>query len=203
MAMYNTFDEVDRFAEVLARIVKDRQSLSVPASGSLESESMCRDVSNILFAVSSGESPDKIADDLADDFLFCDDPQSKTKLLIEFGQQLPDSFDQLKRITTAVPGCMSEVYVLGRPSKEDPSRLELAGDSNAQIVRGLIAVLQKLLSGQPASSILEFDLEGFFRRIGLDQFITSQRRSGLAGMIRRIRKLAEGIVERNLTTGTR
>jgi cysteine desulfurase/selenocysteine lyase len=203
MAIYNTFDEVDRFAEVLARIVKDRQSLSVPASGSLESESMCRDVSNILFAVSSGESPDKIADDLADDFLFCDDPQSKTKLLIEFGQQLPDSFDQLKRITTAVPGCMSEVYVLGRPSKEDPSRLELAGDSNAQIVRGLIAVLQKLLSGQPASSILEFDLEGFFRRIGLDQFITSQRRSGLAGMIRRIRKLAEGIVERNLTTGTR
>ena len=71
--------------------------------------------------------------------------------------------------------------------------MEFAGDSNAQIVRGLIALLQKLFSGQRAKDVLEFDLEAFFREIGLDQFVTSQRRSGLAGMVARIRGLAESI----------
>ena len=69
-------------------------------------------------------------------------------------------------------------------------------DSNAEIVRGLIAVLTTLLSGQDAKLLLEFDLESFFRRIGLDQFISSQRRSGLDGMVRNIRTLAMAIVRR-------
>jgi cysteine desulfurase / selenocysteine lyase len=50
--------------------------------------------------------------------------------------------------------------------------------------------LQRLYSGQKAQDILDFDVEAFFRRIGLDQFITSQRRNGLAGMVKRIRGIA-------------
>jgi cysteine desulfurase/selenocysteine lyase len=56
-------------------------------------------------------------------------------------------------------------------------------------------VLEKLYAGQPAPQVLEFDIEGFFHRIGLDQFISSQRRNGLAGMIKRIRFLAQQIVQ--------
>jgi len=227
MAMYNTLDEVDRLADVLADMIERRrsrlvhpvksasQASSFQPSGSQsngsgiqssstpefqgsrsDSNNMDSDLAKIVFAKSTGESLDAIADDLAEDFLFCEDPQSKTKLLLEFGQQLPDAFEQLKKISTSVPGCMSEVYVLGRPAREDSNLLEIAGDSNAQIVRGLIAVLQKILSGQDAKNVLEFDSDAFFRRIGLDQFITSQRRSGLAGMIGRIRSLAESIVQR-------
>jgi cysteine desulfuration protein SufE len=63
----------------------------------------------------------------------------------------------------------------------------------------LIAVLQKLFSGQPAAAIMNFDIEPFFRQIGLDQFLSTQRRSGLDGMIRRIRTLSGSIVDRSLT----
>lgn len=209
MAMYNTLEEIDRLVDVLVKMIDFRRSNSgptlsphvlrsnnSPSSDSGEDSSGSHDLASRLFAESCGDSPEAIALELADDFLFCDDAQSKTKLLLELGQQLPDAFEHLKKITANVPGCMSEVYLIGRPAKSDPRCLELAGDSNALIVRGLIAVLQKLLSGQPAHEVLEFDLEAFFRRIGLDQFITSQRRTGLAGMIQRIRSLAEGIVER-------
>jgi sulfur transfer protein SufE len=60
-------------------------------------------------------------------------------------------------------------------------------------VRGLIALLQRLYSGQPVSQILSFDIESFFQKIGLDQFITSQRRNGLAGMVAEIRRLAQNL----------
>jgi cysteine desulfurase/selenocysteine lyase len=132
-----------------------------------------------------------LAEELEEEFALCDDPKSKTQFLLELGQQLPDAFGSLKKISTSVPGCMSEVYLIGRPANSGQGRIEFAGDSNAQIVRGLIALLQRLLSGQPASAVMEFDVEGFFRRIGLEQFITSQRRSGLAGMVQRIRQLAK------------
>ena len=69
--------------------------------------------------------------------------------------------------------------------------LEFVADANAAIVRGEIAMLQRLFSGQRASEILAFDVEGFFRRIGLEQFLTTQRRTGMASMVRRIRALAE------------
>ena len=71
--------------------------------------------------------------------------------------------------------------------------IEFVADANADIVRGLIALLQRLFSGQPAAAVLAFDLEAFFHRIGLDQFITSQRRNGLAGMVVKIRREAESI----------
>ena len=72
---------------------------------------------------------------------------------------------------------------------------EFIADANADIVRGLIAILQRLYSGQKATGVLAFDIEAFFRRIGLDQFVTSQRRNGLAGMIKRIRDTAAHLSE--------
>jgi cysteine desulfurase/selenocysteine lyase len=73
--------------------------------------------------------------------------------------------------------------------------VQFAADANADIVRGLIAILQKLFSGQRAADVLAFDVEAFFRRIGLDQFISAQRRNGLAGMVQRIKSLAATIAE--------
>jgi len=85
---------------------------------------------------------------------------------------------------------MSEVYLIGRKEPGTDDVVQFAADANAEIVRGLIAVLQKLFSGQRAADVVAFDVEAFFRRIGLDQFITAQRRNGLAGMVQRVKALA-------------
>ncbi|MDX1929216.1 MAG: SufS family cysteine desulfurase [Pirellulaceae bacterium] len=184
-AFYNTREDVDALISGLKKILGER----------LTQTPMIAETS-IKFAPASAPTPDAAAAQLADEFLAFDDRESKTELLIDMARQLPNNFAQLKPICKAVPGCMSEVYLLGRPMPSAPHKFEFVADSNAEIVRGLIAVLETLLSGQDAKLLLEFDLESFFRRIGLDQFISSQRRSGLDGMIRNIRTLAMAIVQR-------
>jgi cysteine desulfurase/selenocysteine lyase len=85
---------------------------------------------------------------------------------------------------------MSEVYLVNRPKPGTKDVVQFAADANAEIVRGLIAILQRLFSGQRAADVVAFDVEQFFRRIELDQFISSQRRNGLAGMVQRIKTAA-------------
>ena len=186
MAFYNTTDDIDRLVDSLQTLVDKRRAKREQAKAPEI------DAADITFAPAAYASIDEAAEDLAEEFTMFDDAESKTELLVEFGDELPDAFTPLKAISTAVPGCMSEVYVIGRPVSDGGDRFEFAGDSNAQIVRGLIAVVLKLFSGQPRQEIETYDVEGFFRRIGLDQFVTSQRRNGLDGMIRRIRTLASG-----------
>ena len=137
--------------------------------------------------------PREAAEDLAETFEMLEERDEKNQYVLDLGQRLPHTFDLLKTVTTRVPGCMSEVYVVGRRAPGSADVLEFVADANADIVRGLIAILQRLYSGQRAADVLAFDVEGFFRRIGLDQFITSQRRNGLAGMVQRIRGMAEQI----------
>lgn len=192
LAMYNTAAEVDVTVETLKQLVEQRvarqeKDTGIPSTNDVE----------VSFATAFAGSPNDAADKLAEEFLLFDDRESKTELLMELGQELPNSFETLKAISTAVPGCMSEVYLVGRPVADSAEKCEFAADSNADIVRGLIAVLEKLFSGQSASEILGFNIEAFFLRIGLDQFVSTQRRSGLNGMIGRIRTLAQAVIDRN------
>ena len=83
---------------------------------------------------------------------------------------------------------MSTVHLFGR--KREDGRLDFLADSDAHLVRGLIGVLEKLFAGQKAKDVLAFDVEGFYHRIGLEQFISTQRRNGLQGMIKRVRDIA-------------
>ena len=190
MAFYNTEEEVEALQVSLMELVEGRknQKAVLPASPNR---------TQIQFGSSEFGSVVEAAEELEEEFLDFDDAESKTELLMEFGQSVPDHFEALKKISEAVPGCMSEVYLVGRPAPTDATRFEFAADSNAGIVRGLIAVLQQLFSGQQVDEVLNYDLEGFFRRIGLHQFVSTQRRSGLEGMIRRIRTLAETQASRN------
>ncbi|MFK7735385.1 MAG: SufE family protein [Pirellulaceae bacterium] len=181
---------------MLSELVASRTKAGAKEENGEESGSEDGSVINIGFGPSKGANVAEAADELAEEFLEYDDRESKTELLMELGQSVPDGFEALKRISTAVPGCMSEVYLVGRPQSDTPDCFEFAADSNAEVVRGLIGVLLHLYSGQKAEDILAFDMESFFRRIGLDQFVSTQRRSGLNGMIQRIRALAEAILER-------
>lgn len=197
LAMYNTRQEVDRVVEVLAALIQERTQRTthppVAASGPVDASGKS---AAIAFAVAIAGSVEAAAEELVEEFLLFDDQESKTELLMELGQGLPANFATLKALSTPVPGCMSEVYLIGRPMPDQAETFEFVADSNAEIVRGLIAVLQMLFSGQKASQILTYDVEKLFRKIGLDQFVSSQRRSGLDGMIRRIRTLAQAIESR-------
>jgi len=176
--IYNTGEEIDHLIEALQKIQSEKSS------------PFPKPTTNAGWPSKFAESPSAAADLLAEDFLFFESQQEKNQYLLDLGDNLPHNFDMLKQITERVPGCMSEVYLVGRTDPENPSTLQFMADANADIVRGLIALLQKLYSGQTPKDILQFDIEGFFQRIELEQFVTSQRRNGLAGMVKRIRNLA-------------
>jgi cysteine desulfurase/selenocysteine lyase len=190
LAFYNTRAEIDALAAALMKIAGTRQ-----ARPRTEQQP-------IVYPAASAKSVRAAADALADEFDFLGDRDAKNEYVLDMAKNLPHLFDLLEKVTTRVPGCMSQVYLVGRRRPGQPNAgaagvngnsggvFEFVADADAEIVRGLIAILQRLYSGQHAKDVLEFDIEGFFQRIGLDQFITSQRRNGLAGMVARIRELA-------------
>ena len=182
LAMYNTRGDVDAAVEVLKQAAATSQPR--PAAGA-----------QIEYPKPSAPSPKVAAEELIEVFDFLgEDPNAKSLFVMDdLGAKLPNLFDLLKKVTTRVEGCMSEVYFVGRRSPKDAQVLEFVADADAAIVRGEIAMLERLFSGQKANEILAFDVEGFFKRIGLDQFLTSQRRNGMAGMVRRIHLLAEQV----------
>jgi cysteine desulfurase/selenocysteine lyase len=180
LAMYNTPGDIDAAVEALWNATgKVRPRKAAPAG-------------EVQYPEPIAATPQLAADALAEDFEQLDDPHAKNEYVLDLGGKLPALFDLLKKTgLPRVQGCMSEVYFVGRRVQGDPTRIEFVADANSEIVRGLIAILQRLYSGQKSSDILAFDIEGFFRRIGLEQFITTQRRNGLAGMVRRIQQLAQ------------
>lgn len=184
LAMYNTRQDIDALAEGLRKI-----------SASMKGAATKQQSEAVEYPAASAVSPQAAADELAEEFDLFEDKAEKNQYVLDLGDRLPHTFELLKKATTRVPGCMSEVYLVGKASPSDPGRFEFVADANADIVRGLIAILQKLYSGQRVADLLAFDIEGFFKRIGLDQFITSQRRNGLAGMIQRIRSQAAKLDE--------
>jgi cysteine desulfurase / selenocysteine lyase len=190
LALYNTKQDVDALVDALEKIRQARAPRGMVA-GSPESAS--KSAPAIEFPAAVGASPQAVADELADMFELLGDRDARSEYVLELGGKLPHTFEILKKLTPRVPGCMSEVYLLGRGKPGTKDVLEFAADANADIVRGLIAMLQRLFSGQRIADILAFDIEAFFRRIQLDQFISSQRRNGLAGMTQRIRSLATNV----------
>lgn len=130
-------------------------------------------------------------DDLVETFEFIDDWEDRYRYVIDLGKRLPPMDDALKTATTKVDGCASQVWLA--PEIEDGPegrRLSFLGDSDAMIVRGLIAILRLLLSGRSPQAILETDALGAFRQLGLDQHLSAQRSNGLRAMIARLRALA-------------
>ncbi len=186
VAMYNTKEEIDVFIAALNKIVaaeaKMKAKLATAQAPSAPAE--------IVYPKAAAASPQAAADAVAEEFDLFEDREAKSEYVMELGRKLPHTFDLLKKVTTRVPGCMSEVYIVPRRVADTSDRVEFVADANAEIVRGEILILQRLFSGQKAKDVIDFDYEAFFRRIGLDQFITSQRRNGLEGMIRRLKSSA-------------
>ena len=130
-------------------------------------------------------------EELVDTFEFMDDWEDRYRYVIDLGKKLPPMDDALKNAATKVDGCASQVWL--SPEMEtgpDGRRLTFLGDSDAMIVRGLIAILRIYLSGKTPEFIAKADALGAFARLGLDQHLSAQRSNGLRAMIDRLRSLA-------------
>jgi cysteine desulfuration protein SufE len=125
-------------------------------------------------------------DELIENFALFDDWEARYEYLIDLGRRLPPMDDALKTETAKVSGCMSQVWmVLGWDGQ---GRLNMAADSDAQIVRGLIAVLHVLFDGKTGAQIAQIDVNDVFARLGLDQHMSPNRRNGFFSMVENVRR---------------
>jgi len=188
LAMYNTRADVDA---AVAAIGKVRERATKRRSdGATKGAVGDGNLGALKWPSAVAGSPGEAADELAELFEALGERDARNLYILELGEKLLPMPAEFKTEESRVHGCMSTVHLHGRRAPGSADRLEFLADSDAHIVRGLIGVLQRLFSGQRAGEILAFDVEGFFGRIGLEQFVTVQRRNGLAGMVKRIRGLA-------------
>ncbi|MBJ3763965.1 SufE family protein [Maribius pontilimi] len=123
-------------------------------------------------------------DEIAETFEFLDDWEDRYRHVIELGRDLAPMDDALKGPATKVEGCASQVWLA---PKVDDGRFDFDGDSDAMIVKGLIAVLHALYAGRPVGEVASVDAGAALSRLGLDEHLSSQRSNGLRAMVERIK----------------
>lgn len=185
--VYNTEAEVERLAAALAEIVAGaRETSARTASNDMAAE-------EVLYPTAAADSPESAAEEIAEIFELLPDWPMRHQQIMDLGERLTPMPDALKTPETFVPGCQSRVHLSARVRPGSPDVIEFLADSDANIVRGLIALLQQLYSGQPAGAILAFDAQAFFSRLGLDEHLSMTRRNGLVAMVERMRQIAAGL----------
>ena len=129
-------------------------------------------------------------EELADTFELLGDWEERYRYLIELGRKLPPMPEAEHDEAHKVRGCMSQVWLAHTRLDGPPTRLEFRGDSDAHIVKGLIALLLGLTSGRTPQEILDLDLADAFARLGLESHISMNRRNGFYAMAERIKQMA-------------
>jgi cysteine desulfuration protein SufE len=127
-------------------------------------------------------------DEIAANFALLDDWDDRYRYIIELGRTLEPIPEVARTEANKVSGCASQVWLASdiRQNGQDEPVLHFTGDSDAHIVRGLIAVLLTACSGKPAGQILEVDALALFDRLGLREHLSSQRSNGFKSMVGRI-----------------
>jgi cysteine desulfuration protein SufE len=128
-------------------------------------------------------------DEIIDTFDLLDDWEERYRYVIELGKTLEPLPDAARNDDNKVRGCASQVWVetMVAPSPNGPV-LTFRGDSDAHIVRGLVALILSLYSGKTAQEILATDALGLFRQLGLAEHLTPQRSNGVRSMVERINR---------------
>lgn len=126
-------------------------------------------------------------EEIVEDFEFLDDWEDRYRHVIDQGKAMEPLDDAFKVPATKVEGCASQVWL--HPSLENGS-FRFDGDSDAMIVRGLIAVLRALYNGLSPTEVLAVDAKAELGRLGLNDHLSAQRSNGLRAMIERIREIA-------------
>lgn len=130
------------------------------------------------------------ADEIEEGFALIDDWEERYAYVIELGRALPPLADHLRTPDTKVEGCVSQVWLV---SGESDGRLSLAGDSDAMIVRGLVAILLAYYGGRTPEDAADADVEAYLKTLELSEHLTPQRSNGLNSMVKRIRRDATAL----------
>lgn len=127
-------------------------------------------------------------DEIVANFELLDEWDDRYRYLIELGRMMPPLPEEAHNDRNKVPGCASQVWLETQVDEGgNEPRLDLRGDSDAHIVRGLVALLIALYSGRTASEAASTDALGLFRSLGLSEHLTPQRSNGVRSMVDRIR----------------
>ena len=127
-------------------------------------------------------------EDIAETFDFLDDWEDRYRHVIELGRAMPPLDEGFKVPALKVQGCASQVWL--RPVITE-GRFDFEGESDAMIVRGLIAILHALYSGLPLAEVAKVDAAAELGRLGLNDHLSAQRSNGVRAMVERIRLVAE------------
>jgi len=126
-------------------------------------------------------------DELIENFSLLEDWEDRYGYLIELGKKLPELPADKRTEQTLVQGCMSQVWLI--VNVDEKECLDIQADSDAIIVRGLIAILLIIYNGLPAKDVVNIDIDDIFTQLDLHQHISPNRRNGFYAMVERIQLL--------------
>jgi len=131
------------------------------------------------------------AEELLEDFEFLDDWEERMQFILELGRELPpmDPADKIEE--HRMYGCQSRVWITSARTKDNPPHLHFVGDSEAQIVKGLIFIVFDVYNDQTPQAILDFDIHALFEKLDLANHLTPSRANGLNSMVEFIRAVAQ------------
>lgn len=125
---------------------------------------------------------------IREDFAFLDDWEDRYRYVIELGRDLEPLSEAEKSDANKVQGCVSQVWLISESEGSEDPVIRFRGDSDAHIVRGLVAIALSAFSGRRASEIEDFDAVALFDELGLVEHLSPQRANGLRAMVGRIKR---------------
>lgn len=129
------------------------------------------------------------ADELVDNFSFLTDWEERYAYVIDMGKHLPSFPDDQKTEQNIVRGCTSQVWMIPTPTED--GKIAFLADSDAHIVRGLIAILFAVYHGKDKEFVRDFPIEEYFSQLGLGEHLSPSRRNGFFSMVGHIRRMAD------------
>lgn len=131
-------------------------------------------------------------EELTDNFEILDDWEDKYRYIIDLGSKLPPLAPEFRSEEWKVRGCQSQVWLVPEVKTEaGEKRIYFHGDSDAAIVKGIIAIVLTIYSGKSAKDIKETAVDEIFARMGLEEHLSPSRRNGLLSMTEKIRHYAD------------
>ena len=131
-------------------------------------------------------------EEIIDDFEYLEEWEDRYRYVIELGKALPELPEADRTADNRVRGCASQVWLVTEPGDGPDPVLTFRGDSDAHIVRGLVAIVLAIYSGKTASEVAAIDALETFGRIGMIEHLSAQRANGLRSMVARIQAEAQG-----------
>ena len=137
------------------------------------------------------DMPELTVDRIIQNFEILGDWEERYRYVIDLGRKLPELDEKYKTEDNRVKGCVSNVWLITRASDTKPPTFEFEADSDAHIVRGLVAIHLTAYSGKSASEILDVDIRDIFEQLNLEKHLSPSRSNGFFSMVERIQSLAK------------